>query len=66
MVLEKVLPSPVAVGTIEEQLLYLRARMSVIDELIRSLEAYGRCSGRVPRKGPGSETADRIVRSLAS
>jgi hypothetical protein len=62
---EKVLPSPVAARSIEEQLRYLHARKSVVEELIRSLEAYWHCTGSAPRKAPASETADFIFRRLA-
>ena len=61
----KVLPSPVAARSIEEQLRYLYARKSVVEELIRSLEAYWHCVASVPRKAPASETADFIFRRLA-
>ena len=61
----KVLPSPVAARSIEEQLRYLYARKSVVDELIRSLEAYWHCNGSAPRKAPARETAGFIFRRLA-
>ena len=61
----KVLPSPVATRSIEEQLRYLYARKSVVEELIRSLEAYWHCTGSASRKAPASETANFIFRKLA-
>ncbi|MDP2996636.1 MAG: hypothetical protein Q8N47_04045 [Bryobacterales bacterium] len=54
-----------AARSIEEQLRYLYARKSVVEELIRSLEAYWHCVASVPRKAPASETADFIFRRLA-
>jgi len=62
---QKVLPSSVAARSIEEQLRYLYARKSVVEELIRSLEAYWHFTGSTPRKAPASETADFIFRRLA-
>lgn len=62
---QKAPPSPVAARSIEEQLRYLYARKSVVEELIRSLEAYWHCTGSAPRKAPASETADFIFRKLA-
>jgi hypothetical protein len=56
MVLEKVLSSPDAVGTVRDQLHSLYARKSAIDELIHSLEEYRRCAGNIPRKPPRRET----------
>ena len=61
----KVLPSPVAARSIEEQLRYLYARKSVVEDLIRSMEAYWHCAGSVPRKAPASETTSFIFRRLA-
>ena len=62
---QKVLPSPPSDCAIQEQLRYLYARKSVVEELIRSLEAYWHCSGLAPKKAPASETADFIFRRLA-
>ena len=61
----KVLPSPMAARSIEEQLRYLYARRSVVEELIHSLEAYWHCAGPAPRKAPASETTDFIFRRVA-
>jgi hypothetical protein len=62
---QKVLPSPPSDCAIEEQLRHLYARKSVVEELIRSLEAYWHCVGSAPRKAPASETASFIFRRLA-
>jgi hypothetical protein len=62
---QKVPPSPPADCAVEEQLRYLYARKSVVEELIRTLEAYWHCTGSAPRKAPASETADFIFRKLA-
>jgi hypothetical protein len=62
---QKVLPFPPSDCAIEEQLRYLYARKSVVEELIRSLEAYWHCTGSAPKKPPASETANFIFRRLA-
>ncbi len=53
-------------GVIEVQLRYLYERKSLVDQLIRSLEAYSGGACAIPRKRVGGEVAATAVRSLAS
>jgi hypothetical protein len=69
MVVEKVLPSPIAVGTVEEQLSYLHARKSILDQLIHSLELYREFVGSIPelpKKSVAQAPVEFVYSSLAS
>jgi vacuolar-type H+-ATPase subunit E/Vma4 len=63
---KKVLASPEIGGTVENQLRYLYARKSVLDQLIRSLEEYCEGVSSVPRKQVVSAPMAFAARSLAS